>query len=99
MKYLKRLTRQERLKTVLNIINKLKRIPANNEIGYINMYKMEYQAIKEIKKVFDEYVNEEDEKLTEKKGKIFFEELNRNIIYLLPTNNRLLPVFKLEYLY
>lgn len=94
---LKKLSKEERLKIVLDIISKLKRFPANNDIGYTNMYNMEYSAIQKIKKVFDEYISESEESLTEKRGKIFFDELNRDIIYILPTNDRLKPLFKLQY--
>lgn len=98
MKELKRLSKEERLKIILNIISKLKTVPANNDIGYIDMWKMEYSAISTIKKIFDEYISQEDSQLIEKSGKIYFAELNRNIVYLLPTNVRLNPIFKLEYI-
>jgi hypothetical protein len=98
MKTLKRLSKEERLKIILDIISKLKTIPANNDIGYINMWKMDYSAIKTIKKIFDDYISEEESQLIERRGKIFFEELNRNIVYLLPANERVKAIFKMEYI-
>ena len=94
---LRKLTRQERLEVVLNIINKLKCFPANNNIGYINIYLDEYDSIKKLKDIFKEYINEKEDNLLEKCGKIDFPELNRVIHYILPSNERRKPLFKMEF--
>lgn len=97
MKNLKKLTREQRLQIVLNIINKLKCFPSNNTIGVINIYLDEYIAIKRLKEIFKEYINEKDDDLFEKSGKIDFPEINRVIYYTLPSNERRNPIFKMEW--
>jgi hypothetical protein len=97
MKTLKKLTKQQRLKIVMDIINKLKHIPANNEKGYIDIYRQEYPSMKMLKNIFNEYVKQEDETLIEMVGKIDFPELNRKIYYILPANTRRQPLFKMEW--
>lgn len=94
---LRKLSRQERLEIVLNIINKLKYFPANNSMGYTNIYLDEYKTIKQLKDIFKEYINEKDDELVEKTGKIEFPELNRVMHYILPSNERRRPLFKMEW--
>lgn len=97
MKRLRRLTKEERLKIVVDIVQKLKRIPANNELGYIDVYKQEYPAMKKLMEIFREYISQEEEDAVEINGKLEFEEMNRIIYYVLPVNERRNPLFKMEW--
>lgn len=97
MKTLTKLTKRERLKIVLDIVYKLKRIPANNEAGYIDIYKEEYPAMKRLKEIFNKYIKQDEEYGVELSGKVYFPELSRVIYYTLPINNRREPFFKMEW--
>jgi hypothetical protein len=94
---LRSLTKNERVKIVLDIVYKLKRFQANNDVGYIDIYNMEYEAMRKLKSVFDEYISSEPS--TEISGKIYFGELNRTIHYVLPSNERRMPIFKMTMMY
>ena len=97
MKKLKQLSKEERMTIVLDIVQKLKHLSANNEKGYIDIYKKEYPAIKELMEIFNTYIRQEDDLAIEMSGKIDFPELNRTIHYLLPINERRKVVFKMEW--
>lgn len=90
---LRSLNKNERLEIVLDIVYKLKKFEANNNVGFIDIYNMEYDAMRKLKSVFDEYISCEPP--IEKSGKIYFGELNRNIHYILPSNDRRSPLFKM----
>jgi ribonuclease D len=93
-------TKEERLNLVVTIINKLKKFPRsdnNKESPHINLYNDEYDAIKELKKIFKEYITQNDEYANSYSGKIKFVEINRIIEYILPINPKNEPVFVLRY--
>ena len=90
---LRNLNKNERLEIVLDIVYKLKRFQAKNDAGYVDIYNMEYEAMRKLKSIFDEYISTEPS--IEKSGKIYFGELNRNIHYVLPSNDRRIPLFKM----
>jgi repressor of nif and glnA expression len=98
MKHKKR-TKEEKVGIVMNIIKKLKYFPRsdfltneNIENVYVNLFNEEYSAIKELKSVFTEYINNE----YNLSGKIKFLEINRTIKYTLPVYSNISPVFVLK---
>lgn len=93
-------SKRERLEIVLSIINKLKTFPkqvitTNNSL-FVNLYNFEYNAIKELKKIFDRYINQEDNLSIGISGKIHFSEINRTIQYNLPVGKNSQPLFLLK---
>lgn len=78
--------KQERVEVVLEICRKLREFPTY--IGTtIDLYNSYYDAIHEIKAVFNQYVNQDDsqpKRLNGFSGKIYFPELGRTIEYILP---------------
>lgn len=94
-------TKEERVVIVLDLIKKLKKFPRgdffttnNLDNLYINLYNEEYPAIKELKKGFDEYINNE----YSVSGKIKFQEINRKIEYVLPIKKTIQPIFVLKHI-
>lgn len=81
--------KNERLTIVLDITRKLKKCPLSNSVEnpYIDMWNTNYPAIIELKKVFNNYINQDEscqKNLIGFSGKIKFPEINRVIIYKLP---------------
>jgi len=92
-------TKEERVSIVIDLIKKLKYFKradffTSNDINnaYINLYNLEYDAIKELKKSFDEYINNE----YSVSGKIMFYEINKIIDYNLPIKKSINPLFVLR---
>lgn len=86
-------TKSERLNIVLDICKKLRNFPTaehpllETHESHLNLYDSDYDAIIKLKKIFSEYVNQDDntpDLLTGFSGKIKFPELNRIIQYILP---------------
>ena len=90
-------TQTERLNIVLNIIKNLKNYKTNNN-STINLYNSDLCSfIIEFKKITNNYIKQDDNKpIKEFKGKMFFEEINKEIQYIFPANNNfhLLFVYK-----
>lgn len=83
-------TKTERLEIVLNISRQLKGM---------NLYDSPFPAILEIKKVMNEWVQQDDDspqKLYSLSGKIPFPEMQRKIEYLLPIKKKHNPLFVLR---
>jgi CCR4-NOT transcriptional regulation complex NOT5 subunit len=98
-------TKQERLDIVLNIVKQLKEFPKSHpsqgEIPFVNLYNIEYGAIRELKDIFTRYVQQDDSKPKELigfSGKIYFEEINRYIEYILPIKKHNQYILSLNYL-
>lgn len=94
-------TKSERLEIVISISKRLKNFPKINYLKtdndiYMDLYNSDYIAIKKIKEIFKEYINQDDTKpelLSSMNGTIRFPELNRKIEYILPINKQREPVF------
>ena len=105
MKINKFRNKESRLQIVLDIINELKRFPKSHptpgESPFVDLYNLEYSAIKKLKSIFTEYIQQDDSKpnqLIGFSGKLYFEEINRNIEYILPIKRHTNYVFVLKYI-
>ena len=78
-----RYTKNERLSFIMNVINSLRSFRGENG-DVVNLYNEEYSAIKSLKTIFDEYLNQNDTRSVSFEGTIKFEELNRKLQYRLP---------------
>jgi len=78
--------KEERLKIVLDIINKLKNFNINNE--NVNLYNSNYSFIKEFKIITNMYING-----TQQKGYLEFSEINKKIEYNFPLKTYKKPLF------
>jgi hypothetical protein len=86
----------ERLQIVLEIVNKLKNYKCTNNT-IINLYNENLcHFIVELKQIFDQYVKQDEEKLEDYKGTLFFEEINKNIEYFLPCRKTAKPLFVIK---
>jgi hypothetical protein len=92
--------KKERLEVVLEIAKKLREFPTNQRTGdTIDLYNGYYDAIHEIKDVFNQYVNQDDnqpKQLIPFSGKIDFPELRRQIEYILPIKKEATSLFVLR---
>ena len=86
-------TRMDRLQNTLKIVNQLKNFKGkHNEI--VNLYdESRCHFVSELKNILKEYVNQDDEALVDYKGTLYFEEIDRNIEYLLPKKKNNEPLF------
>jgi hypothetical protein len=73
--------KEERLKIILDIINKLKEFRFNNEI--INLYDNKYSFMNDFKEISKRYIEYGDDE----KGFIDFHEINKKIEYYFPKKN------------
>lgn len=91
-------TQTERLNIVLNIIKNLKNYKTNNN-STINLYNSDLCSfIIEFKKITNNYIKQDDNKpIKEFKGKMFFEEINKEIQYIFPANNNIKPLFVIRF--
>ena len=91
-------TQKERLNIVLNIIKNLKNYKTNNNT-IINLYNDELCSfIKEFKSITNNYIKQDDTKpIKEFKGKMFFEEINKEIEYICPANKNKNPLFVIRF--
>ena len=86
----------ERLQIVLDIVNKLKNFETTQKT-IINLYDENMCSfIGPLKIVFDSYVKQDETKLTDYKGELLFEEINKNIIYHLPVKKKDKPLFVIK---
>jgi hypothetical protein len=80
------LTKLERLEIVLDIAKKLKNFQGKRgEI--INLYDEQYSFVSEFKKITKQYIDMDDMNVMELKGTLYFEEIDKNIDYILPAKN------------
>ncbi len=88
-------TKEERLVVVLEIANKLRYFQGPD--GTIdNLYNDEYQAIKELKEIFKNYVQQDEKNLVSFSGSIKFPEIGRKMEYILPTGSLAKSLFVLK---
>jgi hypothetical protein len=74
----------ERLQIVLEIVNKLKNFKCKNNTN-INLYDDNLCSfIGELKEIFNNYIKQDETKLIDYKGKLYFEEIDKKIEYFLP---------------
>ena len=86
----------ERLKNVLQIVNKLKQFKCTNN-AIINLYNEKLcHFIVELKQIFEKYIKQEETNLVDFKGVLYFEEINKNIEYVLPCRKDIEPLFVIK---
>lgn len=93
-------SKSERLEIVLSIIRKLQNFPRqviDTNCPFVNLYNVEYIAIKELQSVFGKYLNQEDSISIGVSGSIKFPEINKTIQYNLPVGKKARPLFVLKY--
>ena len=74
----------ERLQIVLEIVNKLKNFKCKNN-AIINLYDDNLCSfIGELKEIFNNYIKQDETKLMDYKGTLYFEEIDKKIEYFLP---------------
>jgi hypothetical protein len=89
------LNKIERLKIVLDIMKSLKDFKGRNNEP-VNLYSDQYSFITEFKKITKEYIDLDDnnpKNMKEFKGTLYFEEIDRNIEYILPIKSYRKPLF------
>ena len=90
-----RYTKNERLSFIMEIINNLRTF--RGETGdIVNLYNEEYEAIKTLKTIFDQYLNQLDKTSVTFEGTIMFDELNRKLQYRLPAFSPHKPILMLK---
>ena len=85
-------TRKERLEIVLGIAKKLKNYNLQNG-NYMDLYQDQYSFIPELKEIFNNYVKQDDLLPLDFSGILRFEEINKDIEYILPATNKKNPLF------
>jgi hypothetical protein len=85
-------TRQERLQIVLDIAKKLRNYELQNG-STMDLYNDQYSFIPELKNIFNEYVKQDDELPLDFSGLLRFEEIGKDIEYILPSTQNKLPLF------
>lgn len=81
-------TRFQRLQVALDLINKMK-----NDTGLRHVYNDQFPAIQQLKLVFKEYINQDENNLLSYSGKIKFAEIGMTIEYKLPIKTIHDPLF------
>ena len=85
--------KMERLNIVLGIIHKLKNFKTSNN-KVINLYDDNLcHFIVELKEIFKNYIKQEESTLNDYKGIRYFQEIDKNIEYLLPCKKKDSPLF------
>ena len=84
------LTKKERLEIVMDIVDKLRHFRgANNTV--VNLYNEDQcHFVAELKQIFDAYIKQEEKEF---RGVLYFEEINKNIEYILPGEKEQPPLF------
>ena len=83
--------KNEKVKIIVNIINKLKAFPTKNN-STIDLYK-DYSYIEKFKEITMKWVNNEQSSY---EGSIYFEELNKYFEYKFPSKRNIEPIFVLK---
>jgi len=87
----------ERLAIVLDIAKKLKNYKLKNG-STLNLYNPELCSfIEEYKKITNEYIKQNENYVIDYKGILLFEEINKNIEYILPAHKSTAPLFVIRY--
>ena len=84
-------SKKERCDIILDIVYKLKNYKTEN--GTINLYNEEYSYHDELKKIFNEYIKQDDENMKDFSGTLKFNEIGKNVEYYLPTTYEKNPLF------
>ena len=86
----------ERLQIVLEIVNKLKNFKCKNNT-IINLYDDNLCSfIKELKEIFNNYIKQDENKLIDYKGNLYFEEIDKKIEYFLPCKKNKKSLFVIK---
>lgn len=86
----------ERLQIVLEIVNKLKNFKCKNNT-IINLYDDNLCSfIGELKKIFNNYIKQDENKLIDYKGNLYFEEIDKKIEYFLPCRKNKKSLFVIK---
>jgi hypothetical protein len=85
--------KMERLQIVLQIVNNLKNYKSTHNT-IINLYDDNLcHFITELKEIFKKYIKQDESNLVDYKGTLYFEEIDRNIEYLLPYKKNVQSLF------
>ena len=88
---------RDRLSIVLDIVKKLKNYKLKNG-STLNLYNPELCSfVNEFKKITNEYIKQDDDYVVDYKGTLLFEEINKNIEYILPAKKSDNPLFVIRY--
>ena len=91
-KVIKIRTREERLAIVLDIAKKLKNyVLPNGET--MDVYEDHYSFVPELKQIFNDYIKQDDALPLDYSGILRFEEIGKDIEYILPATNKKEPLF------
>lgn len=85
-------TRAERLEIVLDIAKKLRNYVLKNG-ETMDLYQDTYSFVPELKQIFNDYVKQDDELPLDFAGMLRFEEIGKDIEYVLPATNKKEPLF------
>lgn len=89
--------KSDRLAIVLDIARKLKNYKLKNG-STLNLYNSELCSfIEEYKKITNEYIKQDEDDIKDYKGTLLFEEVNKNIEYILPAKKSTAPLFVIRY--
>tara|TARA_B100000795_G_scaffold268098_1_gene254316 strand:+ start:2078 stop:2365 length:288 start_codon:yes stop_codon:yes gene_type:complete len=89
--------KSDRLIIVLDIVKKLKNYKLKNG-STLNLYNNELcNFIEEFKKITNEYIKQSEEDIKDYKGTLLFDEINKNIEYILPAKKSTDPLFVIRY--
>jgi len=89
--------KSERLSIVLDIVKKLKNYKLKNG-STLNLYNPELCSfVNEFKKITNEYIKQNENYVIDYKGILLFEEINKNIEYILPAKKSDSPLFVIRY--
>ena len=89
--------KSDRLAIVLDIAKKLKNYKLKNG-STLNLYNHELCSfIEEYKKITNEHIKQDEDDIKDYKGTLLFEEINKNIEYILPAKKSTAPLFVIRY--
>ena len=89
--------KSDRLAIVLDIAKKLKNYKLKNG-STLNLYNHELCSfIEEYKKITNEIIKQDEDDIKDYKGTLLFEEINKNIEYILPAKKSTAPLFVIRY--
>mgnify|MGYP006217383221 CR=1 FL=1 len=90
-------SQKERLEIIIDIVKKLKEYKMANG-NTINLYNNNFcNFISEFKKISNLYIKQEVNDLKEFKGTLYFEEIDKNIEYILPIDTSKKPLFVIRF--
>lgn len=95
MRVINNRSRKERLEIVLDIASKLKNYKTTKDT-IIDLYTDETSFVPELKKIFNDYIKQDDELPLDFGGILRFEEIGKDIEYLLPGTDKKEPLFVIK---